>query len=90
MLCHGVEQFILADVIGVQTEFAKERLLASYDAANRYIHVVDERSEGTARQGRLQIFEDARLVTRGADGRERIARGAAVGIVINGDLHADR
>ena len=46
-----------------------------------------KRDQIGARQGRCQIFDDARLVTGGADIGERVARRAATGIVIDRDLH---
>src|SRR5690606_16846766 len=53
----------------------------------RYAHARNKSGQHLARRRCLQIFDDMRLDARIADHRQRVARGAAIGIVIDDDVH---
>ena len=72
-----------------QAEFGIRRALLAQHAANRHAHAADEVGQPVAAGRRLQVLDDLRLDAGVADQGQRVAGGAAGGIVIDGDTGHD-
>ena len=74
-------------VLRIQLQFAVERFFAAQEIAHRQAAAGDERGEGVAAQGGLQVVDDVRLDAVFAQEGEGAARGGAARVVIEGDGH---
>ena len=83
---HGVDQLIVRQRGIVQLQLVVGRSLFTQQIARGNPHAFDQaRQFGPARR-RLQIFDDARFGAAIADEAERVARGAASRIVVDGNV----
>ena len=83
---HGIEQLIVGDAGGVESEVVIRGALDPHDVANRNAHARDQRLQHRPAGRTFQIFDHVRLDAGVADEPERVARRAAIGIVIDDDV----
>ena len=88
MFEHEVDQLVFRPLWIAKAERVIRRSLLPQQVARRNAHRLEQLDEPLARRRVFQIFDDDRLFAALADHRQRVARGAAGGVVIDGDGHA--
>src|SRR5690554_2445763 len=84
---HGVEQGVIGEGRVIEAQFGIGRILLPDRLAHGKAGIGDQLLEASARWRVGAIVDDLRLDAGLADHRQGIARGAAVGIVIDDDGH---
>jgi hypothetical protein len=84
---HEIDEFVIAPGRVAEVELGIGRPLFAQQRPYRDAHGRDQRLEGGAVGRRLEVFDDGRLDAAVADQPEHVARGAAGGVVVDGNVH---
>src|SRR5258708_2631180 len=84
---HEIDQLVVTPLRIGKTEFGVGRALLAQQCANRDSHRLDQFDQPRPARRILQIFDHLWLLAALADHGERVARSAAIGIVIDRHAH---
>src|SRR5450631_1550426 len=82
-----VEQGVLREIFVLEAQFAKNRFLVAQQCKQRHARAGRELAQQNPAGKGLQIFDNMRLDTGVTDKAERVARRAAVGVMVDGHIH---
>jgi hypothetical protein len=88
VLQHGGEHGVVADRRVVQAQGGERRAAATGEVARAHPQAVQEILERLARRRILQVLDHLQGLAGALQDRQHVARGAAVGVVVERDGHA--
>ena len=83
---HGVDQLRIGHARRVQPQFGEQGFLGAHGVDDGLAGGGDQRLQRGAIRGSLEVFNDLGLRAAVADHGQGVARGAALGVVINRDV----
>src|SRR5690606_24624615 len=84
---HSIEQLLVAQRRVAKAKLRIGRAFLAQQLSHRYAHARDKLSQHVPRWRCLQIFDDMRFNARITDHRQRVARGTAIRVMIDDDVH---
>jgi hypothetical protein len=89
VLDHQVQEHAVGPPGIIETQLIVGRAFAAHDLAHGQPYRLDQLGKTLARGRCPQVLDDLRLLAAVADHRQDVARGAALGVVVDGDGHGE-